>query len=75
MEHMSVNEREPTDSLIAAQKSTIIATTQPTTQNNFCWGGIIIGKKPTTGYHYNLGSSRQPRELIFGMQPYFNPNR
>jgi hypothetical protein len=27
-----------------------------------------------TETHYNLGSSRQPRKLIFGMKPYFNPN-
>ena len=27
---------------------TYITTTQPTTQNNFCWGCIIIGEKSTT---------------------------
>ena len=37
----------------------IIATTQPTTQNNFCWGGIIIGKKnhhTTTPPHHVITS-------------------
>ena len=34
----------------------VIATTQPTTQNNlhfFCWGGIINGKKTTPHHHHH----------------------
>ena len=48
-----------------------IATTQPTIPNNL--------KQHTTtpphhiGDHYNEGSSRQTKKLIFGIQPYFNP--
>jgi hypothetical protein len=51
--------------------------------------GIIIGKQknhtttittttpppPPPRCDYNSGSSRQPRKLIFGMQPYSNPTR
>jgi hypothetical protein len=44
-----------------------------TSWNNTCWGGLL--KRTKTHYHqdfYNLGSSRQPREQTFGMQPYLN---
>jgi ribosomal protein L13 len=42
--------------------------------------GIIIGKKPTNHHHHTgmitfQATSRQPRKLIFGMQPYSNPTR
>jgi hypothetical protein len=43
--------------------------------------GIVLlsVKKPPhhhhPGFHYNLGSFRQPKNMIFGMQPYFNPTR
>ena len=40
---------------------------------------LISVRKTTTPHHtgddYNSGSSRQPRNLIFGMQPYSNPTR
>ena len=56
---------------------------QPKTiQNNFCWSGIIIGKKnhtttttTTPPCDYILATSRQPRKLIFGKQLYFYPTR
>ena len=66
----------------------VIATIQPRTQNKtkqLGWCGIIIGKKTTTphhptphyhtGSHYISGSFRQPRKLIFSVQPYSNPTR
>ena len=45
---------------------------------------VLLSVRETTPHHttphhtgddYNLGSSRQPRKLIFGMQPYSNPTR
>jgi hypothetical protein len=56
----------------------VIATTQPTTQNKTTqlgWCGIILGKQiptPPPVSHYISDSFRQPRKLIFSMQPYFN---
>ena len=42
-------------------------------------GVVLISVRKTTPHHtgddYNSGSSRQPRKLIFGMQPYSNPTR
>jgi hypothetical protein len=41
-------------------------------------GGSIIGKKTTTTTPGSItieATSRQPRKLIFGMQPYSNPTR
>jgi hypothetical protein len=68
---------------------TIIATIQPTTQNNLkhlllVWYYNRLKNHHTTttppphhhtGCDYNSGSSRQPRKLIFGMQPYSYPTR
>jgi hypothetical protein len=55
---------------------------QPNKQNKtkqFGWCGIIIGKKTTPPHHTDVitfeATSRQPRKLIFGMQPYSNPTR
>ena len=53
---------------------------EPNQQNNtkqLGWCELIIGKitHHHTGFHYNSGSSRQPRKLISGMQPYVNPTR
>ena len=48
------------------------------TQLNLSWSDYIITLLPnpphpsTTNF---LGTSRQPRKLIFGMQPYFDPTR
>ena len=40
---------------------------------------LIMGRNPpntTNPHHRNFsGTSRQPRKLIFGMQPYFDPTR
>ena len=36
---------------------------------------LSVKKTTTTGTHYNFGSSKKNRKLIFGMQPYFNPTR
>jgi hypothetical protein len=60
-----------------------IATIQPTTQNKtkqLGWCGIIIGKKTTPPPHHHTTTPgpitfRQPRKLIFDMQPYSNPTR
>ena len=42
-------------------------------------GVVLISVRKTTPHHtgddYNSGSSRQPRKLFFGMQPYSNPTR
>ena len=51
-------------------QSVIVATNQKpqTTWNNFCWGGIIIGKKTHHNHHHTTPVSlhfKSPRELIF----------
>ena len=61
--------------------SFVIATTQPTKQLKTTLVGVVLlsVKKKNHHHHvrchYILSSSRQPRKLIFGMQPYFNPTR
>jgi hypothetical protein len=46
-----------------------------TTSNNFCWGGIIIGKKkPPPQCHYNLSQFKATWEADFQYAAIFKDN-